>query len=94
MGPGTHLKQSLKRFGTTEKPDCPCNERCCRMDTEGSDWCEKNIELIIDWLEEEAERRGLPFARLAGKILIRRAIHNSRKEQTHEMGLWGNYGSE
>jgi hypothetical protein len=49
------------------------------MDERGCDWCEKNIEQIIDWLEEEAKRRKLPFARVGGKILVQRAIRNARR---------------
>lgn len=43
-------------------------------------WCEKNIETICDWLQEEAIKRKLPFLRTAGKILIRKAISNYKKK--------------
>jgi hypothetical protein len=48
------------------------------MDHRGIEWCIKNIELIVDWLEDEARKRHLPFVRTAGKILIKRAIRNAK----------------
>jgi hypothetical protein len=50
------------------------------MDDEGCDWCEKNLELITDWLEEEAQRRRLPFVRTFAALLVKRAIRNARKK--------------
>ncbi len=47
------------------------------MDLNGADWCAANIEMITDWLAEEATRRKLPFVRFVGKLLIRRAIRNA-----------------
>jgi hypothetical protein len=43
-------------------------------------WCESNLETICDWLQEEATKRNLPFLRMAGKILVRKAIRNARKK--------------
>ena len=42
-------------------------------------WCEKHIDEIVGWLREEATRRKLPFVNTAGKILVRRAIKNAKK---------------
>jgi hypothetical protein len=33
----------------------------------------------VGWLKEEANKRGLPFIEIAGKILVKRAISNSKK---------------
>ena len=43
-------------------------------------WCEKNIDEIVGWLEEEARKRRLPFVRYAAKLLVRRAIRLAYKE--------------
>lgn len=81
-GPGTELKKLLKKFGIEATPTCSCNSKAALMDKkEASDpgWCEKNLNTIVGWLKEEANKRGLPFVDLAGKILVKRAINNYKK---------------
>ena len=78
-GPGTELKKLLKRVGIVPAPGCKCNQRAYEMDRQGADWCEQNLETLVGWLEEEAAARKLPFVRAAGRVLVRRAIHNARK---------------
>lgn len=82
-GPGTELKALLKRVGIVASPGCSCNTRAKLMDAnelKEPGWCEKNLETICDWLQEEAKKRKLPFLRMAGKILVRKAIRNARKK--------------
>ena len=82
-GPGTELKALLKTVGIVATPGCTCNTRAALMDAnelKEPGWCEKNLETICDWLQEEATKRKLPFVRLAAKILVRRAIRNARKK--------------
>jgi len=80
-GPGTELKRLLERIGITAKPTCSCNARARTMDANGCDWCEANLDEIVGWLREEATKRKLPFVDMAGRVLVRRAIRNARKEQ-------------
>jgi hypothetical protein len=80
VGPGTELKRLLAKVGIYPTPECKCTQRATAMDSEGPDWCRENVETIVDWLEEESTRRKLPFVRLAGKLLVLRAIHNTRKK--------------
>jgi hypothetical protein len=49
------------------------------MDRQGVEWCEGNLDTIVGWLREQAEARGLPFLYLAGRLLVRRAIANARR---------------
>ena len=82
-GPGTELKALLKRVGIVASPGCSCNTRAKLMDAnelKEPGWCEANLETICDWLQEEATKRKLPFLRMAGKILVRKAIRNARKK--------------
>jgi hypothetical protein len=82
-GPGTELKALLSMIGITSSPDCQCNQRARFMDeieVKEPGWCESNLETICDWLQEEATKRNLPFLRMAGKILVRKAIRNARKK--------------
>ena len=79
-GPGTELSKLLSSIGInpTER-GCSCKSRAKKMDSQGADWCEENIETIVTWLEEEAKKRRLPFLRTAGRLLVKRAIRNSRQ---------------
>jgi len=78
-GPGTALKRLISTIGITATPNCSCNARAAEMDALGCDWCESNIDTIVGWLREEAEKRGLPFLDIAGRLLVKRAIRNARK---------------
>mgnify|MGYP005995016139 CR=1 FL=1 len=77
---GTELKKLLARAGIHSQPACECHARQVQMDRMGIEWCEQNIETIVEWLKQEATSRGLPFFATAGRMLVRRAIHNARKE--------------
>ena len=81
---GTELKKLLHKMKINLDGNCPCKQRSVVMDREGCDWCETNIETIITWLQQEAKRRKLPFVRAAGKLLVRRAIHNARRNQAKQ----------
>jgi hypothetical protein len=53
------------------------------MNRQGCDWCSEpdHIEMIIDWLEEEADRARLPFLRFAARKIIRLAIRRARRKE-------------
>lgn len=83
-GPGVELKKLLKRIGIVATPNCSCNARAKKMDVEEArepGWCEAHLDEIVGWLREEATKRKLPFVDMAGRVLVRRAISNARKEQ-------------
>ncbi len=82
-GPGTFLRRALGSIGIQPRGEkCKCNERAKLMDEKGADWCEANLEEIIDWLEEEAKKRplvGRLFNRTAAGFLVRRCIRQARE---------------
>jgi hypothetical protein len=78
-GPGTELKKLLAMVGVVASLDCSCNAQAYEMDRFGPDWCEANLDRIVGWLREQAEARGLPFLDVAGRLLVRRAIANARR---------------
>lgn len=80
-GPGTELKRLLGRIGITASPTCGCNAKARAMDAHGCDWCEQNLDTVVGWLREEAGKRRLPWLDAVGKVLVRRAISNARKEE-------------
>ncbi len=79
-GPGYFLHLMLSRFGIAIKKGCKCKARMCQMDKWGCDGCEENLETIVEWMKEEAANRGLPYLSTVGRMLVRRAINNARKE--------------
>ena len=84
-GPGTELSKLLKRFGIEPTPTCQCRDKAQQMDAWGCDECSKpeRIEEVVAVMREEATARGLPFLDIAGRLLVRRAIQNARKNADH-----------
>jgi len=80
-GPGTELSKLLKRFGIEPTPTCACRAKAAEMDAWGPDECSKpeRIDEVVAVMREEAEARGLPFLDVAGRLLVRRAIANARR---------------
>jgi len=77
-GVGTNIKKMLATIGIHATKNCSCNKRARFLDEMGADWCEVNIDMVVDWLAEEASKRRLPFFRSVGKMLVRRAIRQAR----------------
>jgi len=81
-GPGSELSKLLKRFGIEPTPTCQCRTKAAQMNAWGCDECAKpeRIEEVVAVMREEAKARSLPFLDAAGRLLVRRAISNARKE--------------
>lgn len=84
FGPGTMLSKMIKSLGITMNNNCSCKHHAIKMNTEGNDWCEQNIDTIVGWLRAEASKRKLPFIDSVGKIMVSRAIKKSRKLLANE----------
>ena len=80
-GPGTELSKLLKRFGISPTPTCQCRAKQQQMDLWGCDECERpeRIAEVVAVMRSEAEARGLPFLDMAGRLLVKRAISNARR---------------
>jgi hypothetical protein len=80
-GPGTELSKLLKRFGIEPTPTCQCRAKQQQMDQWGCDEASKpeRIDEVVKVMREEATARGLPFLDVAGRMLVRRAISNARR---------------
>lgn len=78
-GPGTELKKLLAKVGIVPDENCQCNKRAKLMNIWGCDECERRLDEIVGWLREEAANRSLPFVDAAGRVLVRRAIANARR---------------
>lgn len=75
-GPGTELTKLLSWFAK-DTPGCKCKDRAHIMDIWGVQGCRNNIETILDWLEEAAKQRSLPFVRALAKSLVNLAINRA-----------------
>jgi hypothetical protein len=96
-GPGTELKKLLSRIGITSTPNCKCTARVKHMDAmekQEPGWCAANIDTVVGYLREAAADRGLPFLDAAGRVLVRRAISNARKEAARATQATTAEGSE
>lgn len=81
-GPGSQLKLLLSKIGIRASANCSCNARAQKMDImekEEPGWCENNIDTIVGWLREEAEKRGLPFIEIIAKGIVKLAIKRAKK---------------
>lgn len=83
-GAGTELKKLLKLIGITASPTCSCNARAKTMDENGTLWCEDNKNIILEWLQEEATKRNLPFSSYLATALINLAIKKAKKAQAKQ----------
>lgn len=81
-GVGTELKKLLKMVGITSTPNCSCNARAKLMNQNGLQWCKDNIDTIVGWLKEEAEKRNLPFFTYGAKKLVKLAIYRAENVKT------------
>lgn len=86
-GVGFELEKLIKKLHLKPAAGCKCASRIQRMNTEGVDWCSNNIDTIVGWLEEEADRAKLPFNRTVAKLLIRRAISNTKTNKEDKMTI-------
>jgi hypothetical protein len=82
-GPGTQLSRLLKKIGIEPTPTCSCRAKAAEMDSWGPDECERpeRIDEVVAVMRAEAAARGLPFLDAAGRMLVRRAIANARREE-------------
>jgi len=81
-GPGTELKALLAMIGIKSSPTCSCNARSAKMDEMGVAWCAENVGVIVGWLQEEANKRRLPFSKFAARKLVQTAIARAARKQT------------
>jgi hypothetical protein len=85
-GPGSELTRLLNRFWIRYQPGCKCQDRAAQMDDMGPEWCRENIELISEWLKEEAEARGIPYMDWLGRQAILQAISNAESKALSKSG--------
>lgn len=82
---GTELRKILESLPLkiAQMPECACRDMEAKMNGMGPAWCESRdgMREIVCQLKKSAAQRGLPFLDMAGRVLVRRAISNARKEQ-------------
>ncbi len=81
-GPGDYLHDAiLKWVGEGPTRECGCTDRINQMNAWGVVGCREHIEEIVDWLVEEASKRGwwklavmLPGSRMFIRSMVNGAI--------------------
>jgi hypothetical protein len=79
-GPGDLLHDAITTvFGEEARKSCHCNKHIAQMNRWGASGCREHIEEIVQWLYDEALRRGwkavqLPLSRIFIKQFILDAI--------------------
>jgi hypothetical protein len=76
--PGTELKKLISWFYSPDKRKCKCATRIAKMNKWGPDGCEQRMDTILRWLKHSARINNIPYFELAVRILVRKAIKNSR----------------
>jgi hypothetical protein len=94
-GPGTELSKLLKRFGIEPTPTCSCRAKAAEMDRWGCDEAAKpeRVDEVVAVMRAEAAARDLPFVDIAGRVLVRRAIANARREEARRASEKAREGS-
>jgi len=77
-GVGSILHGMLSKVGINPK-DCACEQHIKEMDENGPDWCEHNLDTVVEWLRVSAAERGLPFVAFIARRIVQRAIRLHRK---------------
>lgn len=78
-GPGTILAEMFSVMGIKSVENCSCKRHALKMNEMGNQWCEENVDTIVEWLKEEAKNRKLMFYAPLAKMLVNRAIKKSKK---------------
>lgn len=79
-GPGTELKRILGWLHIKPTEDCQCEAHAAEMNKNGPEWCEENIDAIVGWMEQEAQKRCLLFVRPVAAGLVKLAIRRARRK--------------
>ena len=73
-GAGSILSGMISAMGIKSTPNCSCKRHALEMNTNGPDWCEENLGTILDWLNEEAQKRFISVTLKKGKKKIKITI--------------------
>lgn len=79
-GPGTILAGMFSSLGIKSSPTCSCKRHALEMNEKGSEWCEKNLDVILSWLKDESIKRKIPFIESLAALVVKRAIRQSKKQ--------------
>lgn len=78
-GPGTILTGMISALGIKSTSTCSCRRHALEMNEKGTEWCEKNMDVILSWLKEESNKRSLPYVETVARMMVNRAIAKSKR---------------
>lgn len=77
-GVGYILLDIAKNFNLNFDSLSTAKLKADKMDSNGIEWCESNIETICDWIREECEARNIQYIKKLSISLIKLAIKKSK----------------
>lgn len=78
IGAGTFLSKMLDQIDAKVALSVNCVTQLQVMNAHGNDWCEQNIALITDFLQNAAHKRNLPISNIECEQMVKTAICLSR----------------
>jgi len=86
-GVGTEISLMLSRpawsmMGIRVTESCKCKFRAAELNAKGIEWCEKNVDTIVQWLREEHRNQGIkvPFVDEVAYDLVNEAIRRAKRK--------------
>lgn len=89
-GVGTEIKKFFSSIGVNPSATCSCNALAAEFNQKGAQWCEDNIETILDKLHEQYvaqkvwETKKIPWVRIGVKLMVKRAIRAAKKQEAED----------
>lgn len=80
-GAGTELAIRLHSFYLRSDDSCECKPMARKMNEWGPMSCLAHMDEILDCLEREAIRRGLPFSALVARMCVLKSIARARRNE-------------
>ena len=79
-GVGDTLSELIKKLDYSYPPIGSVRAKLTMLNKQGIDWCDKNQELIHDWVKYECAIQGIPLKNNIGRAIIRLAIKQAKNQ--------------
>lgn len=81
-GVGSKLSEILSKIGIKYQTNCECSSKIKLLNKKGIIWCKNNMSTILEWMNDEAKKKNIPFIESAAKAILRLAIIKTNKYHT------------
>lgn len=80
-GVGDMISIIIKKLGYSYNPLGTARLKLTYLNNKGIDWCDKNQDLIYNWLKEECILNNLVLLPMAGRAIVRLAIIKAKNQE-------------